>query len=103
MEERKVLRTSGSKLGSVFGFVFAGLWTVFKVALATPFFLLALLFNWIKAGIGLALFWTIASIVYHSFTSTNSLEPSNVYTNTSVLVMAILSFIVALIATINGD
>ncbi|MFS1664694.1 hypothetical protein [Streptococcus sp. zg-JUN1979] len=105
MEERKVLRASGwSKLGSVFGFILSGLLGLLTVVLATPFFLLSLLFNWIKAGIGLTLFWIIAYAVYDSFVLQNSSISLDPFANewTVVAILAV-SFIVALIATINGD
>ncbi len=89
-----------SRIGSFFGILFSGIMMIFGFLLATPFFILGVLWNWIISFIGLSIFWLLACAVYRVFTNNNNfeLEPFN---NTSLSILLIISLIVAIMATIG--
>lgn len=94
------LRDFSSKLGSLFGFLFSGLIMIIGFLIATPFFLLSILINWIKMSIGFAFFWLIAYIVYDSVILNSSNLDIHPFNNTVILSIMGLALVASIFVTI---
>lgn len=89
-----------SKLGTFFGLMFSGLMVVVSFLIATPFFILSVLFNWVKIGIGFAIFWMFIGIIYYNMILNYEVNVELIFNNTSLAILTILSFIVSIFVTI---
>ncbi|MFS9128597.1 lactose transporter [Streptococcus anginosus] len=89
-----------SKLGTFFGLIFSGLMVVVSFLIATPFFILSVLFNWVKIGIGFAIFWMFIGIIYYNMILNYEVNVELIFNNTSLAILTILSFIVSIFVTI---
>lgn len=89
------------KIGRFFGFIFSILTMILGLVVATPFFILVTLLNWVKTFIGFALFWLLAVGIY-SVVIMNSEGPelSAIYSNTNLLWLMGLSLIAAILITV---
>ena len=89
------------KIGRFFGFIFSILTMILGLVVATPFFILVTLLNWVKTFIGFAIFWALALVVYYSLIlDTASPELDVVYSNTNLLWLMGLSLVVAIMITV---
>ena len=89
-----------SKLGTFFGLIFSGLMVVVSFLIATPFFILSVLFHWVKIGIGFAIFWMFIGIIYYNMILNYEVNVELIFNNTSLAILTILSFIVSIFVTI---
>ncbi|KAA9298329.1 MULTISPECIES: hypothetical protein [Streptococcus anginosus group] len=89
-----------SKLGTFFDLIFSGLMVVVSFLIATPFFILSVLFNWVKIGIGFAIFWMFIGIIYYNMILNYEVNVELIFNNTSLAILTILSFIVSIFVTI---
>lgn len=90
----------GSKIRSIFTFIFSGLIMIVGFIIATPFFLLSILFNWIKMSLGFALFWVIGSGIYNVVVLDN--QQFKPFSDTSVLAIIVLGLIASIFVTIDN-
>ncbi|EMF49653.1 hypothetical protein [Streptococcus parauberis] len=89
----------GHSIGSFFGFIFSGLMMILGFLIATTFFILSVLINWVKMSLGFALFWFIASGFYNVvFLDNQSFEP---FDGMSILIILGLGFIASVYGTIS--
>ncbi len=89
----------GHSIGSFFGFIFSGLMMILGFLIATPFFILSVLINWVKMSLGFALFWFIADLVYVSvILNSQNFEP---FDGMSILIILGLGFIASVYVTIS--
>lgn len=90
-----------SKIGTFFDIAFNIIVMVFGFLIATPFFILNVLLNWVVMFLGLSLFWIFAYFAYRVFIL-NVVEGGNPFeTGWSVLAILLISFIGAIMATIS--
>ena len=89
-----------SKLSTFFGLIFSGLMVAVSFLIATPFFILSVLFNWVKIGIGFAIFWMFIGIIYYNMILNYEVNVELIFNNTSLAILTILSFIVSIFVTI---
>lgn len=88
-----------SKIGTFFGILFSGIVMIIGFLVATPFFLLSILFNWIKLSFGFTLFWFIANLIYTSvILDSQKFEPFN---GTIVLIIIGLGLLTSIFVTIS--
>lgn len=89
------------RIGKTFGFVFSILTMILGLVVATPFFILVALLNWVKTFIGFALLWLLAVGIY-SVVIMNSDGPelSTIYSNNNLLWLMGLSLVVAIMITV---
>lgn len=97
---KRVKRSIWSRIGSFFGILFSGIVMIFGFLIATPFFLLSVLLNWIKLSIGFAIFWVIAYIVYDTIVLNNSSLDVQPFNNTVILTIMALGLIASIFVTI---
>ncbi|MDT2749896.1 hypothetical protein P7H30_09190 [Streptococcus parauberis] len=89
----------GHSIGSFFGFIFSGLMMILGFLIATTFFILSVLINWVKMSLGFALFWFIASGFYNVvFLDNQSFEP---FDGMPILIILGLGFIASVYVTIS--
>ena len=98
---KRVKRSIWSRIGSFFGILFSGIVMIFGFLIATPFFLLSVLLNWIKLSIGLSIFWVIAFFAYQVFildaeTAGNPFD--SVWTVLALLILALIGAIMSSLA-----
>lgn len=90
-----------SKLGTFFGLIFSGLMVAVSFLIATPFFILVVLFNWIKIAFGLGIFWVIAFFAYDTIILNNGSYRNPFESGWTVLILLVIAFIGAIMATIG--
>ena len=64
---KQVKRSIWSKIGAFFGVLFSGIMMILGFLIATPFFILSVLYHWVLMFIGLSIFWVIAFFAYQVF------------------------------------
>jgi len=74
---------------------------VFGFLIATPFFILNVLWNWIVMLIGLSIFWSLVGIVYYGMILNIEVTTHVIFNNTSLSILLLISFIGAIMATIS--
>ncbi|MGT2666534.1 lactose transporter [Streptococcus rifensis] len=93
-------RSIWSRINSFFGIVFSGIIMIFGFLIATPFFILSVLINWIKFSIGFAIFWTIIYIVYDSIILNNTSLGVQPFNNKVILTIMALGLVASVFLTI---
>lgn len=87
-----------SLIGNVFSLLFSGLIVFIGFLIATPFFILSVLVNWIRLSIGFAIFWFFADLVYTVvIIDSQDFEP---FHNTSILIIMGLGLLASIFVTI---
>ncbi|ORO72647.1 hypothetical protein B7710_05340 [Streptococcus oralis subsp. oralis] len=85
-------------IGNFFSLILSGLIMVIGFLIATPFFLLSVLVNWVKMSIGFAVFWFLFDLVYQVvIIDRQNFEP---FTNTTLGAIIILGLIASIFITI---
>ena len=97
---KRVKRSIWSMIGNFFSMFLSGLILIIGFLIATPFFLINLLINWIKLSIGFAIFWAIAYIVYDTIILNNMSLGVHPFNTTFVLTIMGLGFIASIFVTI---
>lgn len=97
---KRVKRSIWSMIGNFFSMFLSGLILIIGFLIATPFFLINLLINWIKLSIGFAIFWAIAYIVYDTIILNNMSLGVHPFNTTIVLTIMGLGFIASIFVTI---
>ena len=97
---KRVKRSIWSMIGNFFSMFLSGLILIIGFLIATPFFLINLLINWIKLSIGFAIFWAIAYIVYDTIILNNMSLGVHPFNTTVVLTIMGLGFIASIFVTI---
>lgn len=97
---KRVKRSIWSMIGNFFSMFLSGLILIIGFLIATPFFLINLLINWIKLSIGFAIFWAIAYIVYDTIILNNMSLGVHPFNTTIVLTIMGLGFIASILVTI---
>ncbi|RSI47304.1 hypothetical protein D8861_02760 [Streptococcus sanguinis] len=90
-----------SKIGTFFDITFNIIIMVFGFLIATPFFILNVLWNWIVMLIGLSIFWSLVGIVYYGMILNIEVTTHVIFNNTSLSILLLISFIGAIMATIS--
>lgn len=88
------------KIGRAFGFIFSILTMILGLVVATPFFLLSVLINWIKMSVGFAVFWVIAYIIYDTIILNNASLDIQPFNNTVILSIVALGLIASIFVTV---
>ena len=89
------------KIGKAFGFIFSIFTMILGLVVATPFFILVALLNWVKTFIGFALLWLLAVAIYSVIImNSDGPELSTIYSNTNLLWLMGLSLVVAIMITV---
>lgn len=88
------------KIGRFFGFIFSILTMILGLMVATPFFLLSVLINWIKMSVGFAVFWVIAYIIYDTIILNNASLDIQPFNNTVILSIVALGLIASIFVTV---
>lgn len=99
-DPKRVKRSIWSMIGNFFSMFLSGLILIIGFLIATPFFLINLLINWIKLSIGFAIFWAIAYIVYDTIILNNMSLGVHPFNTTIVLTIMGLGFIASIFVTI---
>ncbi|MCY7073078.1 lactose transporter [Streptococcus oralis] len=95
---KRVKRSIRSMIGNFFSLILSGLIMVIGFLIATPFFLLSVLVNWVKMSIGFAVFWFLFDLVYQVvIIDRQNFEP---FTNTTLGAIIILGLIASIFITI---
>jgi len=95
---KRVKRSIWSMIGNFFSLILSGLIMVIGFLIATPFFLLSVLVNWVKMSIGFAVFWFLFDLVYQVvIIDRQNFEP---FTNTTLGAIIILGLIASIFITI---
>ena len=97
---KRVKRSIWTMIGNFFSMFLSGLILIIGFLIATPFFLINLLINWIKLSIGFAIFWAIAYIVYDTIILNNMSLGVHPFNTTIVLTIMGLGFIASIFVTI---
>lgn len=97
---KRAKRSIWSVISSFFSWFFAIFVMIIGFLIATPFFLLSVLINWIKMSIGFAIFWVIAYIVYDTIVLNNSSLDVQPFNNTVILTIMALGLITSIFITI---
>ena len=97
---KRVKLSIWSMIGNFFSMFLSGLILIIGFLIATPFFLINLLINWIKLSIGFAIFWAIAYIVYDTIILNNMSLGVHPFNTTIVLTIMGLGFIASIFVTI---
>lgn len=87
------------KIGRFFGFIFSILTMILSIAIATPFFLLSVLINWIKMSVGFAIFWVVAYIIYDTIILNNASLDIQPFNTTVILSIVALGLVVSIFVT----
>ena len=99
-DPKRVKRSIWSMIGNFFSMFLSGLILIIGFLIATPFFLINLLINWIKLSIGFSIFWAIAYIVYDTIILNNMSLGVHPFNTTIVLTIMGLGFIASIFVTI---
>lgn len=99
-DPKRVKRSIWSMIGNFFSMFLSGLILIIGFLIATPFFLINLLINWLKLSIGFAIFWAIAYIVYDTIILNNMSLGVHPFNTTIVLTIMGLGFIASIFVTI---
>lgn len=97
---KKEKRSIWLMIGAFFSLLFSGLIVVIGFLIATPFFLLSVLVNWIKLSVGFAIFWVIAYIVYDTIILNSSTLDVQPFNNTVILTIMGFGLIASIFVTI---
>lgn len=91
-----------SKIGTFFGVLFSGLIAVVSFLIATPFFILTVLYRWIVMFIGLSIFWIIVTVIYYgSILNYDDINTGLTFNNTSIPILLLVALIGAILSTIG--
>lgn len=98
---KQVKRSIWSKIGAFFGVLFSGIMMILGFLIATPFFILSVLYHWVLMFIGLSIFWVIAFFAYQVFildaeTAGNPFD--SVWTVLALLILALIGAIMSSLA-----
>ena len=97
---KKAKRSIWSMVSIFFSWFFAGLVMVISFLIATPFFFLLFLINWIKLSIGFSIFWAIIYIVYDSIILNSSSLDVRPFNNMVILTIMALGLVASIFLTI---
>ena len=90
-----------SKIGAFFDIALNIIFMVFGFLIATPFFILNVLWNWVVMFIGLSIFWSLVGVIYFGMILNNEVTTRVIFNNTSLSILLLISFIGAIMATIS--
>lgn len=90
-----------SKIGTFFDIAFNIIVMVISFLIATPFFILNVLWNWIVMFIGLSIFWSLVGVIYYGMMLNIEVTTRVIFNNTSLPILLLISFIGAIMATIS--
>ena len=90
-----------SKIGTFFAIAFNIIVMVISFLIATPFFILNVLWNWIVMFIGLSIFWSLVGVIYYGMMLNIEVTTRVIFNNTSLPILLLISFIGAIMATIS--
>ena len=69
--------------------------------IATPFFILSVLWNWVVMFIGLSIFWVLAFFAFHAFVL-DSVEAGNPFeSGWTVFIILMIALVGAILSTIG--
>ena len=88
-------------IGNFFSLILSGLIMIIGFLIATPFFLLSVLWNWIIMFIGLSIFWSIAGFIYYGTILDYEVNTNLIFNNTSIPILLIVALIGAVMSTIG--
>lgn len=98
---KRVRRSIGSMIGGFFSILFSGIVAVLAFLVATPFFVLSVLYHWVIMFIGMSIFWVIAFFAFHAFIL-DSADPGNPFdSGWTVLAILTLAFIGSILSTLG--
>ncbi|MGV3322458.1 lactose transporter [Streptococcus hyovaginalis] len=97
---KRVKRSIWSSIGSFFGILFSGIVMILGFLIATPFFLLSVLWNWVITFIGLSIFWIFVGAIYYGMILGLAMETNLIFNNTSIPILLIVSLLAAILLTI---
>ena len=100
LKENKNYSFNFFQIKKIFGVLFSAIIFILTFLIATPFFLINLLINWIKLSIGFAIFWAIAYIVYDTIILNNMSLGVHPFNTAIVLTIMGLGFIASIFVTI---
>jgi hypothetical protein len=98
---KRVKRSIWSMIGNFFSLILSGLIMIIGFLIATPFFLLSVLWNWIIMFIGLSIFWSIAGVIYYGTILDYEVNTNLIFNNTSIPILLIVALIGAVMSTIG--
>lgn len=98
---KRVKRSIWSMIGKFFSLLLSGLIMIIGFLIATPFFLLSVLWNWIIMFIGLSIFWSIAGVIYYGTILDYEVNTNLIFNNTSIPILLIVALIGAVMSTIG--
>ena len=98
---KRVKRSIWSMIGNFFSLILSGLIMIIGFLIATPFFLLSVLWNWIIMFIGLSIFWSIAGVIYYGTILDYEVNTNLIFNNTSIPILLIVALIGAIMSTIG--
>ncbi|HEO7897822.1 lactose transporter [Streptococcus agalactiae] len=97
---KRVKRSIWSSIGSFFGILFSGIVMILGFLIATPFFLLSVLWNWVITFIGLSIFWIFVGVIYYGMILGMEMDTNLIFNNTSIPILLIVSLLGAILLTI---
>ncbi|MCF1634101.1 hypothetical protein SAMN02910293_00503 [Streptococcus henryi] len=97
---KRVKRSIWSSIGSFFGILFSGIVMILGFLIATPFFLLSVLWNWVITFIGLSIFWIFVGAIYYGMILGLAMDTNLIFNNTSIPILLIVSLLGAILLTI---
>lgn len=97
---KRVKRSIWSRIGSFFGILFSGIVMILGFLIATPFFLLSVLWNWVITFIGLSIFWIFVGAIYYGMILGLEMDTNLIFNNTSIPILLIVSLLGAILSTI---
>lgn len=100
VSSKKVNRSIWSMIGPFFSLLFSGIVMIIGFLIATPFFILTVLINWVKLSIGFAIFWLIFYVVYDTVILNRSSLEIQPFNDTVILTIVILGLIASIFVTI---
>ncbi|AML47664.1 hypothetical protein APQ97_06515 [Streptococcus suis] len=89
-----------SKIGAFFGVLFSGIMMILGFLIATPFFILSVLYHWLVMFIGLSIFWVIAFFAYQVFILDAETAGNPFDSGWTVLALLILALIGAIMSSL---
>lgn len=98
---KRVKRSIWSGISSFFSWFFAFLMMVISFLIATPFFILSVLWNWVVMFIGLSIFWVLGFFAFHAFIL-DSVEAGNPFeSGWTVFIIIMIALVGAILSTIG--
>ena len=98
---KRAKRSIWSRISSFFSWFFAILMMVSSFLIATPFFILSVLWNWVVMFIGLSIFWVLAFFAFHAFVL-DSVEAGNPFeSGWTVFIILMIALVGAILSTIG--